>query len=336
VTFADFRSDTVTRPTAAMRRAMAEAEVGDDVFEGDPTVRRLEERVAALFERPAALFTPTGTMANQIAIGLSVSPGDEVLMEEKAHTYHFEVGGTARLWGAQVRLYPSDRGVPDPAAVAALVRHDDIHSPRTRLCLVENTHNFHGGRALPGSTITALGRALPGPVRLHLDGARLWNAHVRTGTPLPEYAAHVDTLMVAFSKGLGCPAGCAIVGEEEEIREARRLRKLLGGGMRQVGVLAAPCLVALDEGFAHIAEDHRRARRVAEAFGVDPATVDTNIVFAKVPDPPAVVAALKAAGILVLDVSPTEIRIVTHRDVGDAEVDRLCAEAARLVSGPRS
>lgn len=331
MTAADFRSDTVTRPTPAMRRAMAEAEVGDDVFEDDPTVRKLEERVAGLFRRPAALFVPTGTMGNQIAIGLAVRPGDEVLMEEKSHTYHFEVGGAARLWGAQARLYPSDRGVPDPAAVAALVRGDNVHLPRTRLCLVENTHNFHGGRVVPPTAITALRRALPGTVRLHLDGARLWNAHVRTATPLPDYAAHTDTLMVAFSKGLGCPAGSVVVGEAEEMKEARRLRKLLGGGMRQVGVLAAPCLVALDEGFERLADDHRRARQLAEAFGVDPSRVESNIVFAEVGDAKAVEAAFRTEGILLVAVSPKEIRLVTHRDVGDAEVDRACAAAARIL-----
>ncbi len=331
MTIADFRSDTVTRPTEAMRRAMAEAEVGDDVFEDDPTVRKLEERVAALFRRPAALFVPTGTMGNQIAIGLSVRPGDEVLMEEKSHTYHFEVGGASRLWGAQARLYPSDRGVPDAATVAALVRQENVHVPRTRLCLVENTHNFHGGRVVPKESITALRRALPGTVRLHLDGARLWNAHVRTGTPLADYAAHADTVTVAFSKALGCPAGSAVIGEEEEIREARRLRKLLGGGMRQVGVLAAPCLVALDEGFERLAEDHRRARRLAEAFGVDPKTVESNILFVPVPDAKAVEAAFRADDILVIATSNTEIRLVTHRDVGDAEVERACAAGARIL-----
>jgi len=331
VTVADFRSDTVTRPTPAMRRAMAEAEVGDDVFEDDPTVRRLEERVAALFRRPAALFVPTGTMGNQIAIGLSVKPGDEVLMEEKSHTYHFEVGGAARLWGAQARLYPSDRGVPDPQAVAALVRGDNVHLPRTRLCLVENTNNFHGGRVVPATAITALRRALPGTVRLHLDGVRLWNAHARTATPLADYAEHVDTVMVAFSKGLGCPAGSLVIGEEAEVKEARRLRKFLGGGMRQVGVLAAPCLVALDEGFDHLAADHRRARRLAEALGVDPTRVETNIVFAEVGDARAVEAAFRAEGVLVVAVSPKEIRLVTHKDVGDAEVERAVSAAARIL-----
>jgi threonine aldolase len=331
VTLADFRSDTVTRPTPAMRRAMAEALVGDDVFEDDPTVRALEERVAALFRRPAALFVPTGTMGNQIAIGLSVRPGDEVLMEEKSHTYHFEVGGASRLWGAQARLYPSDRGIPVAAAVAALVRSENVHVPRTRLCLVENTHNFHGGRVVPKEAITALRRALPGTVRLHLDGARLWNAHVRTGTPLAEYAAHADTVMVAFSKALGCPAGSVIVGDEEEMKEARRLRKLLGGGMRQVGVLAAPCLVALDEGFDRLAEDHQRARKLAGAFGVDPATVESNILFVPVADAKAVEGAFRAENILVIAVSNTEIRLVTHRDVGDAEVERACSVGARIL-----
>jgi len=233
--------------------------------------------------------------------------------------------------GAQARLYPSDRGVPDPATVVGLVRADNVHLPRTRLCLVENTHNFHGGRVVPKEAITALRRALPGTVRLHLDGARLWNAHIRTGTPLRDYAAHADTVMVAFSKGLGCPAGSVVIGEVEEIKEARRLRKLLGGGMRQVGVLAAPCLVALDEGFERLAEDHGRARKLAEAFGVDPTTVESNIVFVSVEDAKAVEAAFRAEEILVVAVSPTEIRLVTHRDVGDAEVDRACSVGARIL-----
>jgi len=319
---ADFRSDTVTRPTAAMRQAMAEAEVGDDVFEDDPTVQRLEARIAALFEKPAALFTPSGTMANQVAIGLSVRPGDEILMEEKAHTFHFEVGGAARLWGAQPRLYSSDRGLPDPEAVAAMVRPDNVHLCRTRLCLIENTHNFHGGRVVPAERIAALRRALPGSVRLHLDGARLWNAHVATGTPLKDFAAHADTVMVALSKGLGCPAGSMVIGDEEDIAEARRLRKVLGGGMRQVGVLAAPALVALEEGFDHIADDHRRAKRLAEGFGVDPATVDSNIVIADVGDAAQAVARLARKEVQVVAISPTEIRLVTHKDVGDEDVDR--------------
>jgi len=331
VTGGDFRSDTVTRPTAAMRRAMAEAEVGDDVFEDDPTVRRLEERVASLFGREAALFCPTGTMANQIAIGLGAGPGDEVLMEEKSHTFHVEVGGTARLWGAQPRLYASDRGIPDPDAVAALVRPDNVHMCRTSLCLVENSHNFHGGRAVPVERVAALRARLPSTIRLHLDGARIWNAHVATGTPLDEFAAHADTVMCAFSKGLGCPAGSIVIAGADAIREARRLRKLLGGGMRQVGVLAAPALVALDGGFDHIAEDHRRAKRLAEAFGVDPGTVDTNIVIATVPDAHATVSRLAEAGVHVVALSPTEIRLVTHRDVGDDDVERACRAAANPV-----
>jgi len=328
---ADFRSDTVTRPTPAMRRAMAGAEVGDDVFGDDPTVRALEERVAELFGREAALYCPTGTMANQVAIGLQVSPGDEILMEELSHTYHFEVGGAARLWGAQARLYPSDRGTPDPATVAALVRPDNVHLPRTTLCLVENTNNFHGGAVVPVEAIRALREALPAAVALHLDGARLWNAHVATGTPLPDYAATVSTLMVALSKGLGCPAGSLVVGDGAAIGEARRLRKLLGGGMRQVGVLAATAMVALDEGFEHLAADHARARRLAEGFGVDPATVDTNIVIADVDDAPGVEARFAARGVRLVAIGPGRIRLVTHRDVGDAEVERALAAAKEIL-----
>ncbi len=331
MTAADFRSDTVTRPTAAMRQAMAEAEVGDDVFEDDPTVQRLEAEIAKLFGKPAALFAPSGTMANQIAIGLSVRPGDEILMEEKAHTFHFEVGGAARLWGAQPRLYASDRGVPDPQEIAALVRPDNVHLCRTRLCLIENTHNFHGGRVVPAEVIAGLRRALPGGVRLHLDGARLWNAHVASGTPLKDFAAHADTVMVALSKGLGCPAGSMVIGDDDDIAEARRLRKVLGGGMRQVGVLAAPALVALADGFDHIGADHVRAQRLAEGFGVDPARVDSNIVIADVGDAAQVEARLAEQGVRVVAISPSEIRLVTHRDVGDGDVDRAI-EAWRAIS----
>ena len=327
---ADFRSDTVTKPTAAMRRAMAEAEVGDDVFGDDPTVIRLEERVAELFSREASLFCPSGTMANAIGIGVHVSPGDEILMEEKSHTYNFEAGGTARLWGAQARLFSSDRGIPDPEAVAALVRPDNEHLCRTRLCILENTHNFHGGRVVPLEVLHALRAALPETVGLHLDGARLWSAHVATGTPLSDYAAVADTVMVALSKGMGCPAGSMVIGDRDVIAEARRVRKVLGGGMRQVGVLAAPALVALDEGFEHIAEDHRRAKRLAEAFGVDPDGIDSNIVIVPVKDGPAAEAALAEQGVQCVAISPKEIRLVTHKDVGDDDVERAAAAAQHL------
>jgi len=327
----DFRSDTVTRPTAAMRRAMAEAEVGDDVFGDDPTVARLEERIAERFGRPASLYCPTGTMANQIALGLSLRPGDEVLMEERSHTYHHEVGGAARLWGAQARLYPSVRGVPDPKSVLPLVRTDDIHLPRTRLCIVENTNNFHGGSVVPVAAIAALRAALPPGVPLHIDGARLWNAHVASGSPLPDYAHLARTVMVSLSKGLGCPAGSMLIGDRADIAEARRLRKLLGGGMRQVGVLAATGLVALDNGFDHLRADHARAKRLAAAFRVDPATVETNIVIAEVKDAAAVEQRFKEEGVLLLAIGPSRIRLVTHRDVGDAEVERALAAASRII-----
>jgi threonine aldolase len=327
---ADFRSDTVTKPTPAMRAAMAEAEVGDDVFGDDPTVNALEARAAEMFGREAALYCPTGTMANSIAIGLGTRPGDEILMEERSHTYNFEAGGSARLWGCQARLYSSDRGIPDPAALAALVRPDNVHLCRTALCIVENTHNFHGGRVVPLDAIRAVRGALPDSVRLHIDGARLWHAHVASGTPLPDYGAVADTIMVALSKGLGCPAGSLVVGGAEDIAEGRRLRKVLGGGMRQVGVLAATAHVALDEGFGHIQLDHARAKRIAEAYGVDPATVDSNIVIVPVADGPAAESALAEVGVRVVAVSPTEIRLVAHRDIDDAGVEAACAAAGRV------
>ncbi len=327
---ADFRSDTVTKPTADMRRAMAEAEVGDDVFEDDPTVNRLEARVAELFAREASLFCPSGTMANAISIGIHASPGDEVLVEEKSHTYNFEAGGTARLWGAQPRLFSSDRGIPDPEAVASLVRPDNVHLCRTALCILENTHNFHGGRVVPLEVVNALRAALPETVGFHLDGARLWSAHVASGTSLADYAAVADTVSVALSKGLGCPVGSMVIGDRDAIGEARRLRKVLGGGMRQVGVLAAPALVALDDGFEHIAEDHRRAKRLAEAFGVDPDRIDSNIVIVPVEDGPAAEATLAEHGVRCVAISPTEIRLVTHRDVGDDDVELAAGCAQHL------
>lgn len=333
---ADFRSDTVTRPTPAMRRAMAEAEVGDDVFRDDPTVLRLEERVAALFDREAALFCPSGTMANQIAVGLHARPGDEALFEERSHTYNAEAGGAARLWGVQARLYASRRGTPDPAALRRLVRSDDVHHPRTALCVVENTHNFHGGAVVPVEAIRAVRAALDRRIGLHLDGARLWNAHVASGTPLRAYAAVAGTVMVSLSKGLGCPAGSMLVGDRAVVEEGRRLRKVLGGGMRQVGVLAAPALVALDLGFEHIREDHRRAKRLAEGIGVDPTTVETNIVIARVTDAAAAQRALDAEGVRTVAIGPTELRFVTHRDVGDAEVERAIRAFRALGSRTRT
>lgn len=318
-----------------MRQAMGSAEVGDDVFGDDPTVNALEDRVADLFGREAALFCPSGTMANQIAIGLAVQPGDEVLMEEQSHTFHFEVGGAARLWGAQPRLYKSDRGTPAPDDVATLVRPSNIHLPKTRLCLVENTHNVHGGAVVALEALRALREAIGSDVRLHLDGARLWNAHAVTGTPFIDYGQVADTLMVAFSKALGCPAGSMVIGSCADVTAGRRLRKLLGGGMRQAGVLAAACHHALDLGLEHdfefLAADHARARRLAEAFGVDPNSVDTNILIVPMKDPPAAVEKLERAGIRTVPISATAIRLVTHKDITDEHVKTACKAAALVV-----
>ena len=251
-------------------------------------------------------------------------------MEERAHTFHFEVGGAARLWGVQPRLYPTERGTPDPSVVLPLVRGDNVHLARTSLCLIENTNNFHGGTVVPLASMQALRAALPDSVNIHLDGARLWNAHVASGTSLADFASVASTVMVALSKGLGCPAGSLLLGDAATILEARRARKLLGGGMRQVGVLAATALAALDAGFDHLREDHARAKRIAEALGVDPETVDTNIVIAEYDDALAVQEKFHAQDVWVVAIDLRRIRVVTHKDVGDAEVEQLCRVAASL------
>jgi threonine aldolase len=322
----DLRSDTVTKPSEAMRRAMAQADVGDDVFEEDPTVRRLEEIVAEILGFPAALFTPSGTMANQIALRLLAPPGTEVILEEKCHPFHFEVAGMAALSGLFPRPVPSADGLPDPEVVLAAVQPDVSYKPRTSLLFLENTHNLRGGRAYPRRRIEpVLAAARSAKLAAHLDGARIWNAAVATGESERELARGFDSVTVTFSKGLGAPAGSAVLGSKFFAREARRVRKLFGGGMRQVGVLAAAALLGL-ENRSRLAEDHVRAKRIAEAIGdlpgirFDPASVETNIVIFDVPDADSFLARLKERGVLAAGVSKTTVRLVTHLDVGDPDV----------------
>lgn len=337
----DLRSDTVTMPSEAMRRAMAEAPVGDDVFEEDPTVRRLEEEVASLLGFPAALFTPSGTMANQIAMRLLAPPGTEVLLEELSHPFHFELGGMAALSGLLPRPIASRDGILDADSVAAAVQPDVSYKPRTSLLVVENTHNLRGGRVYRRAAIEPL-LAVAREKRLatHLDGARIWNAAVAAGETEAELARGFDSVTVTFSKGLGAPVGSAVLGSRDFTKEARRVRKLFGGGMRQVGVLAAAAILSL-ENRARLAEDHARAKRLAEAVadlpGVrfDPASVETNIVIFDVPDAPAFVARLNEHGILAAGISKTAVRLVTHLDVDDDGVDRAI-EALRRAAGDRS
>ncbi|MFZ5847816.1 MAG: threonine aldolase family protein [Actinomycetota bacterium] len=323
----DLRSDTVTRPTPGMRAAMAAAEVGDDVYAEDPTVLALEERVAGLFGKEAALFTPTGSMANVLAVRSLVGVGEEVLCESSAHIARAELGAHAAFTGLTMRTWTGERGGLDLDAVRSLFAPDlgPFFVP-TKAISIENTHNFGGGSVLPVDDMQAL-RVFADSVGvgLHLDGARIWNAHVASGVPLAEYGGLVDVLAVCLSKGLGAPVGSLVVGTADAIAEARVWRKRMGGGMRQVGILAAGGLHALDHHIERLAEDHDNARTIAEACGVDPATVETNIVVVDVPDAAPVVQAAREAGVLVSAVGPRTVRAVTHLDVSAAQAKEAAA-----------
>lgn len=328
---ADFRSDTVTRPTPAMRRAMAEAVVGDDVLGDDPTVKELEREVAALYGKPAALFVPSGSQGNQIAVCVHTRPGEEVAVGDNSHSYDWEMAGLAANASVQARPLPAARGVIDADAVADTLRAAGGHRPACRLLMTENTHNFHGGAVVPLAHLQALKQVAEAKgARVHLDGARLWNAAAATGIPLADWAATADSIMSCLSKGLGAPIGSVLVGERDFIAEAHDVRKRLGGGMRQVGVLAAPGLVAVREQRARLVEDHARAARLAEGF-LGAADVElpygppqTNIVFVRVAgrDADRVQQGLEAAGVLAFATGPDVLRFVTHLDVDDAHVER--------------
>ncbi|MGK5442967.1 threonine aldolase family protein [Micromonospora sp. URMC 105] len=328
--FIDLRSDTVTRPTAGMREAMATAEVGDDVYGEDPTVAALEAEVAALFGHEAALFAPTGSMANQIALQLVVPPGDELLCDADAHVVTYEIGAAAAYGGISSRTWSAAGADIDPHVVAGMVRPDGYFAVPTRAIAVEQTHNRGGGGVIPLATLRELRRvADEHGLALHCDGARIWHAHVADGVPLAGYGALFDTLSVCLSKGLGAPVGSLVVGSAEKIERARFLRKRMGGGMRQVGVLAAAGRYALAHHVTRLAEDHAKAARLAEAvapFGVLAAPVRTNLVpldLTKHPlDAKALAAAARAEGLLVSVLGPRTARLVTHLDVDDADIDR--------------
>ena len=335
----DMRSDTVTRPTPAMRRAMADAEVGDDVLDRDPTTRRLEERVAELLGTERALFFPSGTMANQSALWLLGKRGTEVLLDARAHIVDWEVAAAAALAGLQVRPVSGDDVVIDAAALRRAIRPPSPHAPAASLVCLENTHNGAGGKVTPLAAMRAL-RDVAREHRLpvHLDGARLWNAAVASGTPIAELAACADTVMVSFSKGLGAPVGAALAGSASALADAWAVRKRLGGGMRQSGILAAAALHGIEHHWPRLADDHARARDFAAVVhGAGGATVvppDTNIVMLDLPAGVAagdVVAAAAAEGVLFTSWSATRIRAVTHLDVGDAEVRRAAEVVARAV-----
>ncbi|MBW2524468.1 MAG: aminotransferase class I/II-fold pyridoxal phosphate-dependent enzyme [Deltaproteobacteria bacterium] len=316
----DLRSDTVTRPSEAMRRAMAEAEVGDDVYREDPTVRRLEERTAEIVGTEAALFVPSGTMSNQLALLCHCRPGDEVLVGHHAHCMEYESGAAAAWSGVQF-VPLGTAGLFTAEEVAAAIRPPAYYQPRTRLCVVENTHNMSGGRVFPRGDAEAITELCAAEsLATHLDGARLWHAAAATGTSERELARGFDTVTVCFSKGLGAPVGSALCGDADTIDRALRLRKMLGGGMRQAGIIAAGALFALETNRSRLVEDHRAAQELAAALGevggvsVDP--VETNIVCADLDFPASrLVEQACREGVLIGATGPSRVRLVTHCDV---------------------
>lgn len=345
---ADFRSDTMTSPTPAMRAAMAAARVGDDVWGEDPTVQELEAAGASLLGKPAAVFLPSGTMANQIAIHLHCRPGDELICEERSHVYVNEGGGIARWSGTQVKPLAAADGFPTPAQIEAAVRADDVHYPRSRLLVLENTHNSAGGRTADPSRIAALAAAAARHgMAAHCDGARLLNAAVALGCAAADLVAPLASTTLCLSKGLGAPVGSLLAGDAAFVKEARRARKAFGGGMRQAGVIAAAGLLALRDGPSLLAIDHVRAKRLALGLAelpwarVDVATVETNIVMleSSVVDLTMLLAHLQAHGVLAAKFGPQRLRFVLHRDVDDAGVDRClaaCHSFAALAARPAS
>jgi threonine aldolase len=327
----DLRSDTVTRPDPEMRRAMAEAEVGDDVYGEDPTVAKLEEEAAAALGCEASVFVPSGTMGNQIALHLHGRPGDEVVCDALSHVFRFEMGAMAALSGLMPRTLVSPRGLLDPAAVEAVIDRDPAFHARTGVLAVENTHNIAGGVVYDRPRLESLlAVAKRNGLPVHLDGARIFNAATALGTTAAALARGFDSVMFCLSKGLGAPVGSMLCATRPFIQDARRTRKMFGGGMRQAGIIAAAGLIALRKGPGRLAEDHENARRLAMALTevpgveVDPATVQTNIVLCRISDElgraAGFLARLKANGVLASQVSADQVRFVTHLDVVGSQI----------------
>ncbi|MGC1307871.1 MAG: low-specificity L-threonine aldolase [Phormidesmis sp.] len=339
----DLRSDTVTQPTDDMRRAMLQAPVGDDVLGDDPTVAALEAYVAELLGKEAAVYMPSGTMTNQVALRSHTQPGDEVFLEAEAHIYYYEGGGPAALSGVTCRLLPGEGGVFSAMALSQALRPEDPHFPKSRLVCIENTHNRSGGRIFPLETIREIAEVCQQrELALHMDGARFWNACAATGISEADYARAFDTMSVCFSKGLGAPVGSALVGSAQQMQRARRFRKMFGGGMRQAGIIAAGALYALEHHRDRLTEDHENAQRLAQGLqGLSGVTIDviavqTNIVNFEVPGQAAaeVVKNLEHRGIAMLATGPHKIRAVTNLMVNTAQIDRaidaVLQETARI------
>jgi len=323
-----------------MRMAMAEAEVGDDVFGEDPTVLRLQETVARLLGKEASLFVPSGSMSNQLALRAHTEPGDEVICETGCHIANYEAGAAGALSGVQLQTIQGVRGIIQAEQVTLAIRHGYYWEPRPRLVCLENTHNKAGGTVYPQSVVRNVGEAARSRgLAFHLDGARIWNASVAGGLSLSELAQPFDTISVCLSKGLGAPIGSLLVGPEEFIVRAHRFRKMFGGGMRQVGILAAAGLYALEHHMGDLAADHRRARVLAKGLArfsrvaLSPDSVETNILMFDVSGAPAIetLAELKGAGILMVPFGPATIRATTHRDLSDSDINDAIAAAAPIL-----
>jgi threonine aldolase len=339
----DLRSDTFTLPTPAMRQAMAEAEVGDDVWEEDPTVKRLEAMAAERLGKEAGLFVVSGTMGNLVGVLSHTEPGQEIILDSEAHMFHFEVAGAARIGGLQTRPLETARGFPTPGQVRAAIRPRNIHVPATGLVCLENTHNRHGGTVCTPEEVAEIAEvAHAHGVPVHLDGARIFNAAVALKREVREFARETDSVQFCLSKGLGAPAGSLLVGSREYIARARRWRKRLGGGLRQVGVLAAPGIVALTQMVERLAEDHDNARLLAEGLvqlpgiRLDLDRVQSNIVIFHV-DPPGgaetLVRAALARRVKIHQIGPTSIRLVTHKDVDRDDIQRALDVFRELTRG---
>ncbi|AII53249.1 threonine aldolase family protein [Hymenobacter sp. APR13] len=337
----DLRSDTVTRPTPAMLEAMFQARVGDDVYEEDPTVRALEQEAAARFGLEAGLFCPSGTMTNQIAIKAHTEPMSEVICEQTSHIYLWEVGGIAFHSGASVALLPGERGRLTAAQVQAAIRPQNVHYPTTSLISLENTHNRGGGSCYKLPELAAIADvAQRHRIPLHLDGARIFNALVATGQDAREYGRLFDTISVCLSKGLGAPVGSVLLGSQAFIQKTKRIRKVMGGGMRQAGYLAAAGLYALENNVERLADDHRRARQLRDTLQTQPYVaevlpVETNLVIFRLHDSmPAesFLAQLEAQGIRASSFGPQFIRFVTHLDIDDTMVARIAAALPQLTA----
>ncbi len=338
----DLRSDTVTRPCPNMRMAMANAEVGDDVFEDDPTVKELEFLAAEILGKEAALFVTSGTLGNNIAIKVHTKPGDEVLMDWDSHSMCYEVGAPAVISAVQMRQFRSTLGVPPFDEIAGAISGESLHSPKTSLIILENTHNRHGGAIIPQEVIDKIGLlAKEKGVALHMDGARLFNAAVASGIPAKEIVKNTDSVTFCLSKGLGCPVGSVMVGTKEFIEKARRVRKMLGGGMRQVGILAAGGVYALKNNIDRLAIDHANAHSLAVGLSsingihVDMATVQTNMVYLQTDSnlivAPVLEKRLLQNGVSCLAVGPNTIRMVCHLDVSAEDISQTIAMVSKCV-----